>query len=38
MMDGIDELTHEERFDALVAAEEKKIEPTDWMPEAYRKG
>ncbi|GAB7048959.1 1,2-phenylacetyl-CoA epoxidase subunit A [Catenuloplanes indicus JCM 9534] len=37
MMDGIDELTHEERFDALVAAEEK-IEPTDWMPEAYRKG
>ncbi|MDQ0367424.1 1,2-phenylacetyl-CoA epoxidase subunit PaaA [Catenuloplanes indicus] len=36
-MDGIDELTHEERFDALVAAEEK-IEPTDWMPEAYRKG
>ncbi len=36
-MDGIDELTPEERFDALVAAEEK-IEPADWMPEAYRKG
>jgi ring-1,2-phenylacetyl-CoA epoxidase subunit PaaA len=36
-MDGIDELTREERFDALVAAEEK-IEPADWMPEAYRKG
>ncbi|MDR7279719.1 1,2-phenylacetyl-CoA epoxidase subunit PaaA [Catenuloplanes atrovinosus] len=36
-MDGIDELTREERFDALVAAEEK-VEPADWMPEAYRKG
>ncbi len=38
MMDGIDELTRVERFDALVAAEEKKVEPADWMPEAYRKG
>ncbi|GAB7040924.1 1,2-phenylacetyl-CoA epoxidase subunit A [Catenuloplanes niger JCM 9533] len=37
MMDGIDELTRVERFDALVAAEEK-VEPADWMPEAYRKG
>ncbi|MDR7323156.1 ring-1,2-phenylacetyl-CoA epoxidase subunit PaaA [Catenuloplanes niger] len=36
-MDGIDELTRVERFDALVAAEEK-VEPADWMPEAYRKG
>ncbi|WP_051797379.1 1,2-phenylacetyl-CoA epoxidase subunit PaaA [Catenuloplanes japonicus] len=36
-MDGIDEPAREERFDALVAAEEK-VEPADWMPEAYRKG
>ncbi len=37
VMDGIDEPAREERFDALVAAEEK-VEPADWMPEAYRKG
>ena len=29
-------MTPEERFDAIVAAEDK-IEPTDWMPEGYRK-
>jgi ring-1,2-phenylacetyl-CoA epoxidase subunit PaaA len=29
-------VTSEERFDAIVAAEEK-IEPPDWMPEDYRK-
>jgi ring-1,2-phenylacetyl-CoA epoxidase subunit PaaA len=28
-------MTPEQRFDAIVAAEEK-IEPADWMPEAYR--
>ncbi len=28
-------MTPEQRFDALVAAEEK-IEPTDWMPDGYR--
>jgi ring-1,2-phenylacetyl-CoA epoxidase subunit PaaA len=28
-------MTPEERFDRIVAAEEK-IEPADWMPEAYR--
>jgi len=26
----------EERFEAIIAAEDK-IEPTDWMPEGYRK-
>ncbi len=30
------ELSHEERFDAILAADQK-IEPRDWMPEAYRK-
>jgi ring-1,2-phenylacetyl-CoA epoxidase subunit PaaA len=29
-------LTPQERFDALIAADEK-IEPSDWMPEEYRK-
>ena len=29
-------MTPEERFDAIVAAEDK-IEPADWMPEDYRK-
>ena len=29
-------MTPEERFDALIDAEEK-IEPSDWMPEGYRK-
>ena len=30
------EMNLEARFDAYVA-EEKKIEPKDWMPDAYRK-
>lgn len=29
-------MTPEERFDAIIAAEDK-IEPTDWMPDGYRK-
>ena len=29
-------MTPEERFDAIIAAEDK-IDPTDWMPDGYRK-
>ncbi|TDN91704.1 1,2-phenylacetyl-CoA epoxidase subunit PaaA [Microbacterium sp. BK668] len=32
----IDEAAEQEAFDALIAAEQR-IEPRDWMPEAYRK-
>ncbi|HQR27129.1 MAG TPA: 1,2-phenylacetyl-CoA epoxidase subunit A [Nocardioides sp.] len=32
---ALDEATLQERFDALVAGEER-IEPRDWMPEGYR--
>lgn len=32
----IDEASEQEVFDALIAAEQR-IEPRDWMPEAYRK-
>jgi ring-1,2-phenylacetyl-CoA epoxidase subunit PaaA len=34
--DGAPEEPHNERFEQRVAAEEK-IEPNDWMPEAYRR-
>jgi ring-1,2-phenylacetyl-CoA epoxidase subunit PaaA len=35
-MNVADDATHQARFDARVAAEER-IEPKDWMPDAYRR-
>ena len=35
-MNAVDDATNQARFDARVAAEER-IEPKDWMPDAYRR-
>ncbi len=32
----MDDLTGQERFDAIIEADEK-VEPRDWMPDGYRK-
>nr|WP_275934832.1 1,2-phenylacetyl-CoA epoxidase subunit PaaA [Leucobacter chromiiresistens] len=34
--DELDEVAEQQRFDALIA-DEQRIEPRDWMPEAYRR-
>lgn len=35
-MTSLDHRTSQRRFDAIIEADDK-VEPTDWMPEAYRK-
>ncbi len=35
-MTSLDHRTSQQRFDAIIEADDK-VEPTDWMPEAYRK-
>jgi ring-1,2-phenylacetyl-CoA epoxidase subunit PaaA len=33
---ALDDAAGQTRFDELIAADQR-VEPTDWMPEAYRK-